>query len=224
MNSHIIDRYIFKEFLKYFLGALMLLTGVALIAKVMERLPIFLEYSGPPKEILFYILLNIPYFLSIVGAPALMFSVAFVVAMFSRSRELSVLMAAGRSLFRIMVPITSFTLFFSVGLFFFNEYIAYPSYYESMNRLQILKEKVNYTRKDGRINFHGRAGNVYYHAGFYHVENNTITSAHITEMDEHAKLKRIVQAELAIPNPGMASSALTILLSFTLLIHLIMNR
>ena len=200
--KQILDRYFFTEFIKYFLGALVLLTGVSLIAKTMERLQIILDYSGPGIDTLVYLLLNIPYFVSIVGAPALMFSVAFTIAMFSRNKELSVVLAAGRSFLRTLMPISIFTLFFSVFLFFFNEYIAYPAYYESMNKLQLLKEDTAYTREMGRVNFHGKLGNIYYHAGLYEVENNLIHQAHMVETDANGQVVKVIKSDYAIPIEG----------------------
>ncbi|MES0489612.1 MAG: LptF/LptG family permease [Leptospirales bacterium] len=200
--KQILDRYFFTEFLKYFLGALILLTGVSLISKTMERLQIILEYSGPALDTMLYLLLNIPYFISIVGAPALMFSVAFTIAMFSRNKELSVVLAAGRSFLRTLAPISIFTLFFSVGLFFFNEFIAYPSYYESMNQLQVLKENTEFTREMGRVNFHGKLDNIFYNAGLYEIENNLIHKAHMVEMDEAGNVKKIIKSDYAIPIEG----------------------
>src|SRR5688572_25157343 len=96
-SLQLLDRYFLFEFLKYFFGALILLTGVAFISKVMETLSIVMDFKGPSRHIWSFYINNLPYLATLVTAPAMMFAVSFSVAMLSRHNELAVILAAGRS-------------------------------------------------------------------------------------------------------------------------------
>jgi len=107
----ILDRYIFFEFFRSFLGTLLLLTGIGVISKVMERLSVLIAYDGPFGDIIKYVYLNIPYIITIVGPTALMFAISFTIANFSKKKELAVIMTSGRSFRRILAPIIFFRFF-----------------------------------------------------------------------------------------------------------------
>ena len=189
-----LDLYFFLEFIKYFFGALLLLVGVALIAKVMERLSTFLDFKGNPEEILKFLLYHIPYFITIVGAPSLMFSVSFVIANFSKSKELAVVLAAGRSFHRIMKPIVLFSLFFSIALFVLNEYVSYPLFFKANDQLQVLNNKVDYSRTRNIHNIHSRYMNWFFHTGNFLVAEKKIISFNIIKKNPNGLPEMIITA------------------------------
>ncbi len=197
----ILDRYFFNEFLKYFTGALTLLVGVAMISKVMERLNVFLEYHGPVWEIFHYLSLLLPYFITIVGAPALMFAISFNVAYFAHNKELIVAMAAGRSFNRIMLPIFIFTFVFSVGFFYFNELVSYPNYYKSFFKLQELRGIANYGKIAHRFDYHARIGDNFIHAGKFEPKGNMVVFFHMLERKNN-RISGIIESQFAIIIPN----------------------
>lgn len=199
--KQILDRYFFFEFLKYFMGAMVLLVGVSVISKTMERLPVFLEYKGPFIDILYYFYLIIPSFITIVGAPALMFAISFTVAYYAHNKELTVIMTSGRSFNRIMSPILIFTLLFSVGFFYFNEYISYPNYYKSFFKYQELRGIYNYGKTGDRFDHHVRVGDYYIHSGHFVSKYNMIHNFHAIEKRED-NIKRIIEGRYAVIIPG----------------------
>jgi lipopolysaccharide export system permease protein len=99
-----------------------------------------------------------------------------------------------------MMPIYLFTVFFSSGLFFFNEYIAYPAYYQSMNQFFILKWNEEIKRVEVQKNFHCRSDNRYYHIGFH--DKGNITNLHLTITDDHNTVQEIIIAKTAFIRPG----------------------
>jgi len=198
----ILDKYVTREFLKVFFGTFFLLTGVGIISKVMEQIQRLMDYSGPAIEILRYLGYILPYIMMIVAAPSLMFAVSFTVSQFSKNKELNVMQAAGRSLKRFLIPFILFSFSFSVFLFFFNEYLAYPSFLKSFNQIQVIVDNKHYTRKRNNFDFQGKSGNRFYHAGEYHVQSNTIISFYMIETDSNLRTRRTIEAEVVHPAPG----------------------
>jgi len=197
----ILDRYILKEFLRYFIGTTILLTGVALISKTMERLNVFLAYKGSFAEIIKFLGYNIPYFFTIIGAPSLMFAISFSIAMFARNRELSVILSAGRSFYRVMLPIIVFTLFFAILLFLFNEFIAYPSFFKATDKLVMLKSnQPRYSRMVDRYDIQVKYKNFVIHGGYFSFNENKIYNLHIIESNSEEAITRIYSAEESIIN------------------------
>ncbi|MBN8223159.1 MAG: LptF/LptG family permease, partial [Spirochaetes bacterium] len=70
----ILDRYIFKSFLKTFLGTLVLLLGVAIIVKVLDSLKDFNENKQGAALLIKYYAVITPTFVTYIVPPSLMFA------------------------------------------------------------------------------------------------------------------------------------------------------
>ena len=182
-----IDRYIFFEFLKYFIGALLLLVGVALIAKVLNTVDDISNYKGPFKFVVLYYIYQTPFFITIVIGPALLFAVSFTVGMYNESMEIPVILAAGRSFVRTVAPIIAFSAVISVSLFFFNEFLTFPWLHESFEIKHRFRNIGGVSREQfgfwsGRTNFEVRAGNRYYHIGAYDLAGFNFNHLQVVEL------------------------------------------
>ena len=129
----ILDRYIFKSFIKTFFGTLVLLIGVAVIVKVLDSLKDFNENKQGAALLIKYYAVITPTFVTYIVPPSLMFAVAFTIAQFNRNFEITVMLAAGRSFRRILAPIVVFSAFLSLAFFAFNEYVAFPAAYKAVD-------------------------------------------------------------------------------------------
>lgn len=199
--KNILDQYFFKEFVKYFIGSLTLLAGVALISKTMERLPVLINSKAPLIEILLYLAYHVPYFFMIVGAPSLMFAVAFNISVFTKNKELVVVLAAGRSFNRIIAPILSFSLLLSLAFFFFSEYIAYPLMLKSTYQYEYIQGKERYDLYGNRYNYNIKIANLYLHAGKFTADNNLVTNFHAMNT-KNGIVRKIYESKYAIIHKG----------------------
>lgn len=191
----ILDRYFLSTFLKFFFGAVIMLGGIAFVAKVMETLRIVMEFQGDSSHVIKYYLLNIPLVISVITAPALLFAVSFTVSTFSRNHELTVIMAAGRSFSRVMTPVVIFTFFVSVFLFVFNEYVMYPSNFQSYHELDIIRGRDPSYHLRGRQNVEMRAGNRFYYMAHFWPKDNSVVGLHLVELNQRGDIKTILEAE-----------------------------
>ncbi|MDH4199928.1 MAG: LptF/LptG family permease [Spirochaetia bacterium] len=203
---NILDRYIFSEFFKYFTGALLLLCGVGILSKIMERLSTLLAYTGPFMNVLLYIYLTIPYIITIVGPTALMFAISFTIANFSKKKELAVIMTSGRSFRRIISPVIVFAFIYSVFSFFLTEYVSYPWFLRSFDHLYDVIVQKNPSgkafRSSTRSNYHAKINNYFLYIGRYDEKFNFVTSINVVEVSKSAPVS-ILESDYAIVIPNM---------------------
>ena len=199
----IFNRYFFFNFLKFFLGAIVLLTGVALISKVMETLKVVSEHlserGGTKMSVFLFYFYSVPYLLNIITAPALMFAVSYVVAMFTKSNEITVVMSAGQSFRKIMTPLIIFSLVLSFGMLAFNEFVGYPSLTKSLDLWHTIIRKATKPRLNldnvNRQSFETRAENRFYYMGRYNLATKEFWGLHLLQLNDDGSNRFILEAE-----------------------------
>ena len=107
-NPKLLDRYVFFEFLRIFLGTLVMLIGILLISLLMDNMKNFVNSEAGQSHSVLFVLYNIPQLTVTVSSPALMFAVCFVIGQFSVNKELVSMMSAGLSFYRIITPLVMF--------------------------------------------------------------------------------------------------------------------
>jgi lipopolysaccharide export system permease protein len=197
----ILDRYIFKSFIKTFLGTLVLLIGVAVIVKILDSLKDFTDNKQGAWLLIKYYIVITPTFVTYIVPPALMFAVAFTIAQFNRNFEITVMLAAGRSFRRILMPIIIFSGLLSIGFFFFNEFVAYPSAYNAVDISYALRNRgtdARLRKHDHSSNMTLRFDNRYYTIGYGAWYDSTLIGFHLLELWPNGSIHRIIEAEKAI--------------------------
>ena len=163
IHPRLLDRYLFGEFIRIFLGTVVMLTGILVISLVMDNMKYFMNSDVAPVHIALYIVYSLPKLLVNVISPGLMFAVCFVIGQFSSNKELVSTMAAGVSFYRTITPLVIFGFVMWFGVLLLNEVVA-----RSTNTLA--QEKFTYI-KEGT----GGLNNVVYQyhvrgrEGFYYV-------------------------------------------------------
>lgn len=197
----ILDRYIFRSFIKTFFGTLILLIGVAVIVKVLDSIKDFGENKQGTGLLIRYYLTITPTFVTYIVPPALMFAVAFTIAQFNRNFEITVMLAAGRSFRRILTPIVIFSGILSVAFFAFNEFVAFPAAYKAVDISYELRNRGS----DARLRKYDHSSNMtlrfekrYYTIGFGAWFDKELIGFHLLELGETGSIHRIIEAEKAI--------------------------
>lgn len=158
----LIDKYIFSEFIKTFIGTLVLLTGIMLISQVMDNLRNFINSKQAPLHIGLFLLYSTPKMIVAVIPPSLMFSVCFIVGQFNVNKELVSIMAAGVSFYRANLSIFLTGFLLSITVFFFSEYLVRPANSLANDELSIIMKGIG-TKKDlvYQLNTKGKEGFYY---------------------------------------------------------------
>lgn len=169
----LIDKYIFSEFIKTFLGTLILLTGIMLISQVMDNLRNFINSKQAPFHIGLFLIYSMPKMVIAVIPASLMFSVCFIVGQFNVNKELVSIMAAGVSFYRATLTIFLTGFLLSITVFFFSEYLVRPANSFANEELSIILKGIG-TKKDlvYQLNTKGKEG--FYYIYWYDNERKMI--------------------------------------------------
>jgi len=196
----ILDRYIFKSFLKTFAGTLALLVGVALIVKILDSIKDFGDNKAGSALLVQYYITLTPTFVTYIVPPALMFAVAFTVAQFNRNFEITVMLAAGRSFRRILLPMVLFSVALCFAFFAFNQYVAFPASYKATDISYVLRNRgtdARLRKVDHASNLTMRFANRYYTIGFGNWIEMKLKGFHMLEISSSGNIARIVEAASA---------------------------
>ncbi|APH40399.1 Permease, YjgP/YjgQ family [Leptospira interrogans serovar Copenhageni/Icterohaemorrhagiae] len=123
----ILDKYLFGEIFKIFIGTVILLTGIMLLSLVNDNLRNFTATKAPRYHVAHFLVYSIPKIISTtVVSMSLMFSICFTVGQFSVNKELVSMMAAGVSFFRIVTPLILFGILMWIIMLLATELIVRP--------------------------------------------------------------------------------------------------
>ncbi len=122
----LLDKYLFSEFFKTFLGTLVMISGILLVSQITGNQKNFIASKEPNYHIYLFLLFKLPKIIIFAIPLSLMFSVCFVVGQFSSNKELVSSMAAGISFYRTVSPIIFFSGFMWVFMFLGNEIVVRP--------------------------------------------------------------------------------------------------
>ncbi len=169
----LIDKYIFSEFIKTFLGTIILLTGVMLISQVMDNLRNFINSKQAPFHIGLFLLYNSPKMILAVIPPSLMFSVCFIVGQFNVNKELVSIMAAGVSFYRATLTIFLTGFIMSLLVFILGEFVVRPANTLANEELSVILKGIG-LKKDlvYQLNTKGKEG--FYYIYWYDNEKKMI--------------------------------------------------
>ena len=105
----LIDRYVFSVFIKVFLVCFLSLTGIYAVGDFVGNLNEFIEAADQQGSILTllatYYGVRVPWFFDLVGRVAALISAVFAITWLQRNNEMTALMAAGISRWRIIKPL-----------------------------------------------------------------------------------------------------------------------
>ncbi|TGK37694.1 LptF/LptG family permease [Leptospira andrefontaineae] len=137
----ILDKYVFSEFVKIFIGALITLGFLALMSSYSDIKGDMASSKGGKIHGWLFILFRLPQMLiQYIMNIAILFSVSFTVGQFSANKELVAMMAAGISFRRIVAPIVAFSCVLWFAAFFLKQTVVAPLNARANEEHKMLKE------------------------------------------------------------------------------------
>ena len=133
----IVDRYVFSVFFKVFLICCVCITGLYVVGDLVENLNEFLdatgEHGGMLSVVVQYYVGRIPWFLDAIGRVAALVAGVFAATWLQRNNEMTALMAAGISRWRVLRPIVVGVVGISL-LAAFNREAVIPRFREELSQ------------------------------------------------------------------------------------------
>jgi lipopolysaccharide export system permease protein len=167
---HKIDRYIIKKYLGTFAFALMLLSGIAIVIDITEKIDNFLEHNLGIKQIVFdYYVYFIPWIVMMLAPIFVFISVVYFTSRLTANSEIIAMLSGRVSFYRLMLPYI-FSAVFLTGIFLIANHFLLPM---SNERLFDFTDKYTSSRPElynNNVHFQHRKDTLVYCQSWNNVE------------------------------------------------------
>jgi len=193
----ILDRYIAKEFLRFFIFMVLCFVGLYLIIDFFEKIKMFLSCGATTNQMVSFFLFNIPMIVSLTLPAAVLLSALITFGVLSKNSEIVAMKANGISLYRTSLPLIILAGVICVIAFLFSEFIT-P--FTNQKADHILKVEVQKERKLGgfkqnQIWYRGKHG--IYNFKIFHPEKLLLQGVTINYLSQQFEITRRVDAQSA---------------------------
>ena len=194
----IFDRYLFREFWRYFLLALGGFVGFVLLFDMFEKIDDFIDYEASVGEVARYYMNVLPYQGVLVTPVALLLATFLSVGSMTRFHEITTMKSSGVSVYRLLMSVFLSAFFVAASAFVVSDWVM-P---DSQARAHEILEgdiKGRSTRNLGsrlNVNLIGRDGR-YYLVSRYDIPRETMLDVVIQERD-HDRVTRRIDAKRGI--------------------------
>jgi len=193
----LIDQYILKEFLRFFLITFVSFIVLFLIIDFFEKSRMFMSNHATVAQIASYILYSIPFVISMTMPVAVLLATLLTYSFLSKYSEITAMKANGISLYRISLPVLAVAAAVSVFLFCFTEMIT-PASVQKMEhiiKVEVQKQQTLGFFKQNEIWY--RSQNAIYNFKMFDVEKNILHGVTINRLNPDFTMKTRIDAERA---------------------------
>ena len=153
----ILDRYIIKKFLVTFFFAIFLLSAIAIVIDITEKIDEFIDNKAPLHAVIFDYYINFIPWIGLMLAPIFVFiSVVYFTSRLTENTEIICMLNGGVSFYRLLYPYM-FTAVLLTGVFTLYNHQLLPK----SNKVKIAFEEKYASKKEQRtsdINYHFQIG------------------------------------------------------------------
>ncbi len=197
----ILDKYLTREILRYFLMVLILVVAIYLAVDFFEKIGDFMAAGLPVSRAFEFFLHSIPFVLSQIIPVGVLLSVLICFGMMNKHNELTALRSCGISIHTLIKPILAIGFAFSVALFFLSEVIV-PITMTTANRIwlnEVKKEQAISTREN---NIWMKIPDGIVHIRHYIPAEKILYKVTLNIFDDHFRLIRRLDAERGVFTSG----------------------
>ena len=203
-SPKIMDFYILRGFITYFLWSLITCTTLFLLLTVFELLDDVIRNSITLFSLADYLIFLTPQIL-IIGIPMSILLAALInFGILEKKSEITAVKASGWSLYRLAVPIIAAAAVFSIGLFLVQDYILpYANNRQDNLRNYIMNKPARTSKHPERKWILGDEGRIYNY-GYFDGVQNTFVDLNVYEVDfDGNRLRRRIYARHARVGEGV---------------------
>ncbi|MRR18029.1 MAG: LPS export ABC transporter permease LptG [Deltaproteobacteria bacterium] len=193
----LLDKYILREFLRFFLITCVTFIVLYVIIDFFEKSRMFMSNKATAVQMASYFLYSIPFIISMILPAAILLSTLLTYSFLSKFSEITAMKANGVSLYRIAVPALAVAAVVAVFLFFFTEMVTPASIQktEYIVKVDVQKQKTLGFFKQNEIWY--RSHNAIYNFKLFDVEKNILRGITINLLNSDFTLKERIDAERA---------------------------
>jgi lipopolysaccharide export system permease protein len=195
----ILDRYIGREFLLYFILSITVFSSLFFVVDVLQRAARW----GVSWNLIQYGLLLLPHIISTIVPMACLIASIFLLNRLSKDSEIIAMYACGISIYRVALTIVIISFAIGISNFFLSDLIVPPALRKSR---QVLMEDVK-----GKSDYHNfktkglwyRAKKAVYNISYFSPESALIQGINIYLFDDSFKLVEQIRAKRAVHNENI---------------------
>ena len=120
----LLDRYILRAFLSTLVFSIMALCVIFLVVDLMESLDGFLDHRAPASAIIRYYTFYLPQIIKLITPIAMLLASLFAIGRLSSANEITAMKSAGKSIYRLLLPVAAVSLLLSLWQLYFNGWIV----------------------------------------------------------------------------------------------------
>ncbi len=187
----IIERYIFKEFIKSVFYCLAVFIFLYIMADLFNYIDEMIRNHVPVKSVIVYYTTFIPSIFVQVTPIAILLSTVYILSTFNRHNEITALRVSGVSLWAIIRPLLVAGFLFSLVVFLVNDKVVPPAMEISS---KIKKEEIRETKKKKNkdkylknISIYGTKNRIIY-VGSFNPDKNILNEVIILEHDDNQNI------------------------------------
>jgi lipopolysaccharide export system permease protein len=193
----ILDRYVSKEFIRFFVLILALFITLFVIVEFFEKSRYFLSKNATSRQIVSYLFYMIPMMVSHTIPASVLLASLITFSSISKNSEIVAMKANGISLYRTSLPVIFISVLICILAFLNSEFITPYGNQKALHikLVEIHKHKHRATFKQNQIWYRGKDG--FYNFKLFDPRTNTLQGITINYMDKNFTLKMRIDADKA---------------------------
>ena len=169
----LIEKYLTKEFLKYFSILLIAVVSIYLAVDFFEKIDNFMEASLPFSKIISFFQFKIPSIVVRIAPVGILLAVIIVFGLMNKNNELIALQSSGVSIYYLLRAVVLIGLLLSILIFLLSELIV-PITISKANRIWNVEVKKKSAVISRGKNIWIKGNRAIYHITYYNPANSTI--------------------------------------------------
>ena len=193
----LLDKYILKEFLRFFIITFLSFIALFLIIDFFEKSRMLLSNKASIAQAASYLFYSIPLIMSYIIAPSVLLATLLTFSSLSKFSEITAMKANGINIYRMTLPILIFASFAAVFLFCFSELVTPAAVQKTkyIIKVDIQKKKNMGFFKQNEIWYRGE--NAIYNFRMFDIDKNILRGVTINYLNPDYTLKGRVDAKTA---------------------------
>jgi len=145
-GMRILDYYLLRRYLFCLSLSILSLALISIVIDLTENIDTFIDFQASLSQILLYYVYHTPYWIVLTLPIAALLGILFALTGLARHNEIAAMKAVGIGLYRLLLPIFLFALFFSGLAFLFTDQVVPEATY----RYNAIHDEItDYSRADG---------------------------------------------------------------------------
>lgn len=193
----LLDKYIIKEYLRFFVITCVTFIALYLIVDFFEKIRMFLSNQASVNQILSYFFFSVPMIISLMVPASVLLATLMTYSSLSKFSEIIAMKANGISLYRMSSPVLILAAIIAVCLFYFTELITPASIQKAEHIVlaEVQKQKTMGFFKQNELWYHGE--NAIYNFKIFDVNKDILRGIVINYINPDYTLKKRIDAQRA---------------------------